>query len=1000
MRKLPSIVFLSVAATCTISGYEIFAQSTLNYNEANIHFRNGQEYYESKSFEAARAEFELYLSEHRNFLDKNDPNQAWAKYFIVMCSLYLDRADTELLADRFVREYPEHPVASNLFREIGNYFFDNGEYGKAIDYLSKTGKTDEESQYHLGIAYYQTQSYAQALTVFMRLRESTNQAYGPPSAYYAGAIQFQNKNYDEAISNFNLAEKSSQYKAEIPGWIANAYYRQGKYNEMLDYTERVLREKGRKLDDIALLTAEVYFNKGNYEKAATYYGVYKNYKSQGMMPVVAYRYGYSLYKTNQFSAATDQLKNVALPKDTLGQNASFVLGICYQRVNNLTGALGAFDQASKLTFNKAVQEEATFNVGKVLLDLGRSNESVKALEGFLSQYPSSKFEDEANELLCEAYLSSNNLLAALNFVEKLRRRTPRVNAVYQRIAFNQAVKKYNEDGYAEAVNFFDKSLSAPESRDLKYSAMYWKGESLVGLNQNTAAIDLYKKVIAATDKDVPSLPEFQQRSRYSLGYIYLSTNPAEANAYFNEYYQRGGTDGNVDDALLRIADSYVAQGQYAQALKAYDKAYQTVKTNKDYALYQKGTIQNILNDPNGKTTLEDVVRLFPQSKYVETALRDLGDNEMASERSEKAISYYSRLILERPQSTWVPYAIMRRGTAFQNIGRIQSAISDYKYLLRNYINDSNFSSQAMAGLNELMDPSSPEYIEIKALYAKANPNDTSLREKEFEKAKGLYYDDTHDKALVALGEYVRNYPDSPDTPEAKFLIAETYFKQKNKMDALRNYYIVIADNKYKALSKAYAKAAQLELENNNYSRAITNYRGVLRVSSDRKDTQTAIQGLMDSYFNTPKNDSTIYYSRQMVSLPEATVAQKTKAYYYMGKGYLQIGDNSSATSSFNQGVALAKDDYAGECQIMLARMLYSQKKYKESSEMIMNKFNNEFSGVSLPVMGKAFLLLADDFIGMENYFQAKATLNSIIDKLPDENSVEQARVKLRSISNK
>jgi tetratricopeptide (TPR) repeat protein len=178
MKKLPSIVFLSVAATCTISGYEIFAQSTLNYNEANIHFRNGQEYYESKSFEAARAEFELYLSEHRNFLDKNDPNQAWAKYFIVMCSLYLDRADTELLADRFVREYPEHPVASNLFREIGNYFFDNGEYGKAIDYLSKTAKTDEESQYHLGIAYYQTQSYAQALTVFTRLRDSQNQAYG------------------------------------------------------------------------------------------------------------------------------------------------------------------------------------------------------------------------------------------------------------------------------------------------------------------------------------------------------------------------------------------------------------------------------------------------------------------------------------------------------------------------------------------------------------------------------------------------------------------------------------------------------------------------------------------------------------------------------------------------------------------------------------------------------------------------------------------------------
>jgi len=62
--------------------------------------------------------------------------------------------------------------------------------------------------------------------------------------------------------------------------------------------------------------------------------------------------------------------------------------------------------------------------------------------------------------------------------------------------------------------------------------------------------------------------------------------------------------------------------------------------------------------------------------------------------------------------------------------------------------------------------------------------------------------------------------------------------------------------------------------------------------------------------------------------------------------------------------------------------------------------NKNLKGVSLPVLGKAYLLLADDFIGMENYFQAKATLNSIIDKLPEENSVEQARVKLRSISNK
>lgn len=138
MKKLPSIVFLSLAASCSISNSQLYAQSTLNYSEVNIHFRNGQEYFESKSYEAARAEFQLYLSSDRNFLDKNDPNTAWAQYYIIMCSLYMNRAETELLADRFVREHPEHTVSSTLFREIGNYFFDNGDYARAIDYLSKS----------------------------------------------------------------------------------------------------------------------------------------------------------------------------------------------------------------------------------------------------------------------------------------------------------------------------------------------------------------------------------------------------------------------------------------------------------------------------------------------------------------------------------------------------------------------------------------------------------------------------------------------------------------------------------------------------------------------------------------------------------------------------------------------------------------------------------------------------------------------------------------------
>ncbi|MDZ7936573.1 MAG: tetratricopeptide repeat protein [Emticicia sp.] len=193
---------------------------------------------------------------------------------------------------------------------------------------------------------------------------------------------------------------------------------------MLAYTEPLLREKnsGRKLEDVALLTAEVYFQQANYEKSVNYYTIYKNYKSQGMLPAVAYRYGYSLYKTEQYSPATEQLKNVAAVRDTLGQYASFILGISYLKSNNPNYALGAFDQARKSNYNKGVTEDADFNHAKVLLDLNRGNEAIKAFEGFLQKYPNSKYEDEANELISEAYLSSNNYQAALAYIEGLKRR--------------------------------------------------------------------------------------------------------------------------------------------------------------------------------------------------------------------------------------------------------------------------------------------------------------------------------------------------------------------------------------------------------------------------------------------------------------------------------------------------------------------------------------------------------------------------------------------------
>jgi predicted negative regulator of RcsB-dependent stress response len=65
--------------------------------------------------------------------------------------------------------------------------------------------------------------------------------------------------------------------------------------------------------------------------------------------------------------------------------------------------------------------------------------------------------------------------------------------------------------------------------------------------------------------------------------------------------------------------------------------------------------------------------------------------------------------------------------------------------------------------------------------------------------------------------------------------------------------------------------------------------------------------------------------------------------------------------------------------------------------MITTKFKNEFADVSDGVIGKAYVLLAENFVSLKNLAQARAILKSIIDNSTDNAIVEVAKLKLKSL---
>ncbi|MCU0367662.1 MAG: tetratricopeptide repeat protein [Cyclobacteriaceae bacterium] len=121
-----------------------------------------------------------------------------------------------------------------------------------------------------------------------------------------------------------------------------------------------------------------------------------------------------------------------------------------------------------------------------------------------------------------------------------------------------------------------------------------------------------------------------------------------------------------------------------------------------------------------------------------------------------------------------------------------------------------------------------------------------------------------------------------------------------------------------------------------------------------------------------------------------------KASLYLGKAAMSKGDYNLAKDEFLNTLNSAQDEYGAEAKYLLGEIQYLSKEYKQCYETLIS-LNTDFAAYPEWV-GKSFLLLSDYFMAVGDTFQAKATLNSLIENFPQEDVKVIARDKLKKIS--
>jgi len=979
--------------------YSSVGQNTIYQDNLDRHYRDGLELMDKEKYGAAQESFRKYLE-----VDNMELKHVEARLYSALCGLYLFHPDAEELLSQFISDYPEHANLDLAFFNLGEFYFRNKNFRKAIKYLEKADEYSldqdqtEERAFKLGYSHFASKEFEESLVYFNQIKAREG-AYYSAANYYAGYVEYRQQQFGKALLDLKNAERSPAYKAVIPYLIVNVLNRQKRYDELIRYAENEI-DFGAGLknkSEIYLLLAESYFQKQDYNRAANNFDKYKSGRAKPAEDV-AYRMGFTYLMTGKDKPAIDYFKRVAAKLDSLGQYASYYLGQLYLKEGNPQFAASAFQSASQMSFEPRIKEASEFHFGKINYELGRYQLAISTLQSFVRNYSSSSHSAEANELLSQAFLNTNDYQLAIEHIEALSSMSSTVKKVYQEVTFKQGVDFFNQEKYSNAVEFFEKSLFHPVNSQFVIAANYWRAEAFSVGNRYDQAIKSYRAIYKVSGYQEN---DYYLKSQYGLGYAHFNTSQYRQS--LDNFRVYVGDINNPPsrkfyaDAVLRLADSYYALKQYDQSLRYYGEVANKSRQDPDYAFYQMGVIHGIQgNVGEALQQLSRVVEHHPKSLFVDDAKFEMAQINLESGKYEQAESGFSFLLETEPQSPYVAFSLLRRGLARSNLGNIEGTIDDYKTLLRDHP-ESKAASGALLGLQEALvkQNQSDEFDVYLSRYKELNPDDTALEGVEYESAKTQYFDQKYPEAIERFQGYISTYPGTVSAFEATFYIAESYYRLDELPNALKYYHQVIEENKTHRINRSINRVADLELNQENYDQALEYYRKLGRVAQNKKEEFNSLIGQMKSHYYQTRYDSVNSLAQEILDKGDLSSRIQNVALLYQGKAAYVQGKFDQATDDFLTILNTAKDEAGAEAQYLLARIFFQQGLYPQSLETLYD-LNANFSSYS-PWLNRSFLLIADNFVAMDELFQAQETLKSIIENASDSSTVGAAKDKLEKV---
>jgi len=957
--------------------------------------------FHQQQYAQANRLFEQFFNDYKI----TDEIYATAKYYSAESLLKLGRKNEAAITFEYlVTNYFWSNYRDKALYNLGLIYFSEGKYEKSRLRFKLLIKDYPASQYVGSSLYWIGESYSEEGKLDEAIKfleeavnDKQNKSYADYATYTLANVYEKTGDYNNAVKYYDQLltyHKNSNLANSAQIRIGICYFK------LKDYQTAILELKNPKLTSLPdsiyseslYLLATSYYRVQEYPEAEKIYlEILDKFPESAFAVKSQYGLAWTYFQQKKYNDAFTEFDKLSNGDDSLSVKSFYWKAECKRYLGKYDEANALYKQFLEKYPNDPLVKDVQYQIGVVYYDKNNTDMATRYLLSANSS-DDNEIRAKAFTLLGEIELNKGDYKAAKNYFEIVKDLDGIDSDVKNRILLGLGISLYNLNDHKNSIKYLDELESKSKAFEPQKVNFF--------LAENYFSTSNFKKALTYYDNAIGSDKALTSQTLYGKAYCYFNLGDYENSAQlFSDFIKKYHADKRVNDAKLRLADSYFGSKNFAAASRVYQELFsRDAKLSNDpyaryqyaQALYKSGKVNDAINE----FTL--IQEKFPNSEYGDLSLYTVGWIYFQRGNFPQSIAQYKVVLSKYPKTSLEPIIFYSIGDAYFNLAKYDSAIVNYEKVISQFPS-SSYVYDAVNGIQSsyVAMGKTEKAISFLGEFVSKNPN-LNYSDKLLFKVGETYYSlGKYEQAKQAYQDFIASYGKSELVPDAYYWIGKSAQNLDEKEEAIFNFDKVFRNYKGSDL------AATSVLEIGNILRSEKKYDDAIKIYDEGITALTKSPKIPELLFDKGQTFLEMNKFQEAYSVfdeiamyyPESIFADKSK--FEIALIEIAAGRYSEADNYLSSLAEKRTDDIGAKAQYYYGLSLFDQAKYDDAITALV-RVRTFFSRYD-EWLTKSYLLLGDCYVKLNDKRNAAEMYRAVLAKHSGTIYGDEALQKLRKV---